>query len=158
MFGHLAVGKFSSSGSVYPELFVHSMFIFASLLHPDFRAVVDLYCSHEPKSQIPVTLCWEIMANAELRSAFFPSRFLTYCFSIPHLFLSKAFVMATCPSPEEGWKHIPLRSSVAQNPAACRLEGDAECSVSLAPGCSVCPTSTCLTGHLSVRGPAHGAI
>lgn len=150
--------KFSSSGSVYPEFFVRSMFIFASFLHPDFRAVVDLYCCHEPESQIPVTLCWEIMTNAELRFGFFPSRFLTYCFSIPHLFLSKAFVMATCPSPEESWKHIPLRSSLAQNPTACRLERDAECSVSPAPRCSVRLTSTRLTGHLSVLGPAHWAV
>lgn len=92
--------------------------------------------NQSPKSQCVGTLCWEILANAELRYAFFPSRFLTYYFSIPHLFLSKAFVMATCPSPEEGWKHSPLRSSLALNPAAWRLERDAEHSLSLGPGCS----------------------
>lgn len=145
MLEHLAVGKFSSSGSAYPELFVCCIFTFASLLHlasPHFRAVVALYCFPWTKVPIPVTLCWEMMANAELRSVFFPSRFLTYYFSIPHLFLSKAFVMATCPSPEEGWKHIPLRSSLAPNPAACRLERDAEHSPSLGPECSVCPAGT----------------
>lgn len=47
MLGDLAVGKFSSSGSAYLEVFVCSMFVFASLLHPaspNLRAVAALYC------------------------------------------------------------------------------------------------------------------
>lgn len=54
MWGHLAVGKFSSSGSAYPELFVCCVFVAASLLHPaspDFWAVVALYCF--PWAKVP---------------------------------------------------------------------------------------------------------
>lgn len=86
--------------------------------------------------------CW-------IEVGIFLSRFPTYYFSIPHLFVSKAFVMATCPSPEEGWKHIPLRNSLALNPAACRLERDAEHSQSLGPGCSAGPASTEFQAQLS---------
>lgn len=87
-------------------------------------------------------------ANAELRCVFFP-RML---FSIPHLFFAKAFVMATCPSPEEGWKHIPLRSFLVPNPAALGLARDAEHSLSLGRGCTACPAGTELSG-MSAQGP-----
>lgn len=78
MLGHLAVGKFSSSGSAYLELFVCWMFVFVSLLHPaspNLGAVVALYCSSWTKAPSLVTLCWKMMANAELRSVFFPLGF-----------------------------------------------------------------------------------
>lgn len=79
-----------------------------------------------PKSQSLFTEKWWQMLSWDLcfsllglSRVFFPS----------HTVLSKAFVMATCPSPEEGCEHIPLRSSLAPNPPSSGLERDAEDSL-----------------------------